>query len=70
MTTKEIYNDNKTKLVMINRSLLADGYNYYTTLLVLNLQHNIYFIDDNHKQKEEIKSYKAALNYANNILNN
>jgi hypothetical protein len=70
MRTKEIYNENKTKLAMINRTLLADGWNYYVSLLVLSPLHNVYFIDDSHKQKKEIRSYKAALNYANNIVNN
>lgn len=70
MRTKEIYSNDKQKLVYINRTLFADGYNYYIILLVLNQAHNIYFIDDNHKQTESILSYSKALQYANNILNN
>lgn len=70
MRTKEIYNEDKTKLAYINRTLYADGYNYYITLLVLNTDHNVYFIDDNHKQGQTILSYKNAIQYANNLLNN
>lgn len=70
MRTKEIYSENREKLAYINRTLLADGYNYYITLLVLNAEHNIYFIDDRHKQRETILSYSNAIKYANKILNN
>lgn len=70
MRTKEIYNQDQTKLAYINRELFTDGYNYYVTLLVLNVEHNVYFIDDRHKQAGTITSYKNAIQYANNLLNN
>lgn len=68
MTTKTIYNADKTKCVTINRELYTDGYNYYLSLLILNTDCNVYFINDGYKQIDTILSYKEALQTANNLL--
>lgn len=69
MKIREINNHNQSKKAIISREMYSDGYNYYICILQLNEEHNIYFINDNFKQKETILSYKKAIQYAKNILN-
>ncbi len=53
--------------VLINRTLLADGYNYYLSLFIKGYD-NFFYINDNYQQKESILSEKAARIEANRLL--
>jgi hypothetical protein len=69
MTTLTIYNSERTKKAIINRTKLSDGYNYYITLFILCSMTNEFIINDNHKQFFSIKSLNDAVNYADNLIN-
>ncbi len=64
---KEVSNTSKTKFVIITRSKLSDGYNYYLTLLSKNSSGKV-FINESYKQKDSINSEKEALAVAKKIV--
>jgi hypothetical protein len=66
---KEYWNKSKTKCVMITRSKLSDGYNYYLTVLRKGGLHNSYVIDESIKQKESILSEAEAIKQAKRLIN-
>jgi hypothetical protein len=64
---KEISNKSKSKIVIITRTKLSDGYNYYLMLLTLNSSKK-YVIDGRYKQKNSILSEVSAIKEAKSIL--
>lgn len=56
------------KKVLINRTKLSDGYNYYITVMVFQPFMNIGWIVSDYKQQHEIKSLKQAKEIALFIL--
>lgn len=64
---KEVSNSSKTKFVIITRSKLSDGYNYYLTLLSRQSSGKV-FINESYKQKESIMSEKLALETAKKLV--
>jgi hypothetical protein len=64
---KEVSNSAKTKFVIITRSKLSDGYNYYLTLLSKQSSGRI-LINESYKQKESILSEKLAIATAKKLL--
>jgi len=63
---KEYWNELKTKGVIINRTKLSDGYNYYLTLINGS---NTSFINESYKQIESILSEKKAIQQAKKLIN-
>ena len=66
---KVIYSKDENKCVHVNRTLLADGYNYYLTLLVFSEVNSFYYIVETFKQVESIFSLNEAIQKANSLLN-
>ena len=66
MKTIEILKNDKK--VIINRTKLSDGYNYYITLMVFQSFMNIGWIVYPYKQEHEIKSLKQAKEVAAAII--
>jgi hypothetical protein len=64
---KEISNKSKSKIVIITRTKLSDGYNYYLMLLTLNPSKK-YVIDGRYKQKNSILSEASAIKEAKSLL--
>ena len=64
---KEISNKSKSKIVIITRTKLSDGYNYYLMLLTLNSSKK-YVIDGRYKQKNSILSEASAIKEAKSLL--
>ena len=69
---KEYWNKAKTKGVLISRSKLADGFNYYLTYMTLSFfklnNKNAYVINDSYKQKESIMSEAKAITQAKKLI--
>jgi hypothetical protein len=65
MTT--IQNAERTRKVVITRTMLSDGYNYYLTLLALSPLFNDFVIID-YCQKETILSKQKAIEIAENLV--
>jgi hypothetical protein len=65
---KEYWNKAKTKGVIISRSKLADGFNYYLTYMTLNA-FKTYVINNSYKQKESIMSEAKAIAEAKKLIN-
>lgn len=68
MNVVTIQNAERTKKVIITRSLLSDGYNYYLMLVNYNEYSKQWFIDDNYRQIVEITSKIEAIEKAEDIL--
>ena len=64
---KEYWNKAKTKGVLISRSKLADGFNYYLTYMTLGA-FKTYVINDSYKQKESIMSEAKAIAEAKKLI--
>jgi len=64
---KEVSNAAKTKIVIITRSKLSDGYNYYLTLLGKQSSGKI-FVNESYKQKDSILSEKLAIATAKKLV--
>lgn len=63
----EILSESKKEKISIVRSKLADGYNYYLTLQILN-GNNVFIVSDRYKQTESIYSKKEAIKTAKKAL--
>jgi hypothetical protein len=64
MTT--IQNAERTRKVLITRTMLSDGYNYYLTVLAFNPLVNG-FVTVNYSQTETILSKQKAIEIAENL---
>lgn len=64
---KEISNKAKTKFVIITRTKLSDGYNYYLMLLTL-ASNKKFVINESYKQKQSILSEAKAITEAKKLL--
>lgn len=62
-----IQNSERTKKVIITRTKLSDGYNYYLSVMTLNIWKN-WQINDSYKQKESIYSKREAIEVAEALL--
>jgi hypothetical protein len=68
MNVVTIQNAERTKKVIITRTLLSDGYNYYLMLVNYNEYLKQWFINDNYRQIVEIKSKREAIEKAEDLL--
>ena len=64
---KTIVNGNKK--VVITRSKLSDGYNYYLMMIVYSEAFNCEFWNENYRQTESILSLNKAIETAKGWLN-
>jgi hypothetical protein len=64
---KEVSNSTKTKIVIITRTKLSDGYNYYLMLLGKHPS-GIMFVNQTYKQKNSILSEREALATAKKLV--
>ena len=64
---KEVSNSTKTKIVIITRTKLSDGYNYYLTLLGKHSSGKM-FVNETYKQKNSILSEREALATAKKLV--
>ena len=67
---KQYWNEAKTKSVLIHRTRLSDGYNYYIMLLAKAWSVNSpLFINESFKQVDEILSEESAIKIAKELCN-
>ena len=65
---KEVSNKDKTIIVLITRTKLSNGYNYYLMLMTKSSNGKFFVWNEGYKQKKTILSEKEAIETAKKVV--